>query len=211
MKKISTVLCTCLKSFGSAASIALFALPAQAAPIPGMGSSKLIAPELGIFRSANGFQISAGGSGWIHIEAPTDNKFIETVYRAPELESSVAEALSAPKTANKKARRPGEGASLTVRIDKLEKELALERYVQRWLKEYPRYGFDVLSSKSFVQNKHKGYVLDLVNRDSQRQLRQVIFMKKGRAAILTCRDDVATFRDSLLGCNQIIRTFNWTE
>jgi hypothetical protein len=54
-------------------------------------------------------------------------------------------------------------------------------------------------------------VLDLINRDNGRQLRQVVFLKKQKAVILTCRDQVSTFKDSLKNCNQIIRTFQWTE
>lgn len=172
-----------------------FAYSASAAPMPATSTSKLVAPQLGLFRSPLGFEINAGGSGWLHSESPRDSKFVQTVYRAPE------------STGGDKAAR----ASLTVRVDKLEKPLAMTKYVQRWQKEYPKYGFDVLGSKPFTQGKLNGYVLDLLNRDSQKQIRQVVFMKKTAAVILTCRDDAASFKDSLKGCNQIIRTFDWKE
>jgi hypothetical protein len=100
-------------------------------------------------------------------------------------------------------------ASLTVRVDKLSKTIPLAKYVNRWQKEYPKYGFDLLGSKPFVQNKNQGYVLDLLNRQSGKQMRQVIFMndKKRAAIILTCRDDVSRFKSTIKGCNQIVRTF----
>ncbi len=165
-----------------------------AAPMPATSTSRLVAPQLGVFRSPLGFEINAGGTGWIHGQAPSDSQYIQTVYRAP-----------------KDATESKPAASLTVRVDKLDKPVAMEKYIQRWKKEYPKYGFDVLGSKPFTENKTKGYVLDLLNRDSNKQVRQVVFLKDTNAIILTCRDEAKTFPDSLKGCNQIIRTFNWTE
>lgn len=177
---------------------------AQAAPLPATASSKLVSPQLGIYRSPLGFMVSAGDSGWVQLEAPKESKYIATLYKAPA-------TGEAPKAAGKGDAKGDKSATLTVRVDKLEKEMPLDKYVQKWMKEYPKYGFDVLSSKPFTQNKQRGYVLDLLNRDSQRQLRQVVFLKKAQAVILTCRDGATTFKDSLKGCNTIIRSFNWAE
>jgi hypothetical protein len=171
----------------------LLAGSAEAAPHPGTATSSLVSPQLGIYRSPLGFKVGSGTSGWAQAEPPKDNKFIATMYKAP----------MDPKNPQ------AEAGSLTVRIDQLDREMALEKYVQRWMKEYPKYGFDVLGSTAFAQNKQKGYVLDLINRDSGRQLRQVVFVKKQAAVILTCRDQVAKFKDALKSCNQIIRTFEW--
>lgn len=165
---------------------------AHAAPMPGTSTSKLVAPKLGLYRSNIGFEIAAGKSGWIHSEAPAQSKFVQTVYRAPTKGDAV-------------------GGSLTVRVDKLEKPVAMEKYIQRWQKEYPKYGFDVLGSKPFSEGANKGYVLDLLNRDNQKQIRQVVYMKASNAVILTCRDSVSTFKNSLKNCNQIIRTFKWVQ
>jgi hypothetical protein len=165
-----------------------------AAPMPATSSSKLVEPKLGIFRSPQGFKIGTGESGWVHSETPKSNKFISTMYKSP-----------APLAGKK------DPAALTVRVDKLEKEISIDKYVQRWMKEYPKYGFDVLGSKSFVQGKDRGYFLDLLNRDSGRQLRQVVFLKKQKAVILTCRDQKASFNNALKACNQIVKTFQWTE
>ncbi|MES2856389.1 MAG: hypothetical protein V4692_11030 [Bdellovibrionota bacterium] len=171
----------------AALGVLLSAQMVSAAPIPGSTSSKLVSPQLGLFRSAKGFEINAGGSGWAHVAPPKDGKFVATMYDAPG------------------------SAALTVRIDELKKDTTLDAYVQKWMKAYPRYGFDVIGSKPFAQNGSKGFVLDLVNRDSKKQLRQVLFLKEKKAVILTCRDDQTKFRDSLKGCNQIIKTFAWNK
>ena len=173
-----------------AITITLSALVAQAAPHPG-ATTALASPKLGVFRSPAGFQIAAGDSGWVQTQGSSDNRYIATIYKSP---------IASPK---------GESAMLTVRVDKLAKETTLDKYIQRWSKEYPKFGFDVLGSQPFAQNKDKGYVLDLLNRDSGRQLRQVVFLKKQNAVILTCRDQSATFKEALKSCNQIIRTFQW--
>jgi hypothetical protein len=167
---------------------------AIAAPMPATSTSKLVAPQLGLYRSPIGFEINAGKSGWIHAQAPGDSRFVQTVYRAPQQQAGDKVA-----------------ASLTVRVDKLDKPVAMNKYIQRWQKEYPKYGFDVQGGKAFTEGNNKGYVLDLMNKDANKQIRQVVFMKASNAIILTCRDDVASFKDSLKACNQIIRTFKFTE
>jgi hypothetical protein len=169
-----------------------FSFSAFAAPMPATSTSKLVAPQLGLYRSPIGFEISAGKSGWIHGQAPGDSKFVQTVYRSPNKQGDVA-------------------PSLTVRIDKLDKPVAMNKYIQRWQKEYPKYGFDVLGSKPFTEGNNKGFVLDLMNRDSNKQIRQVVYMKASNAVILTCRDQANSFKNSLKGCNEIIRTFKWVE
>ena len=179
-------------AFFAALVLALALQPASAAPMP--SATKLVEPKLGIFRSPQGFKIGTGESGWIHSEVPKNSKYVSTIYKSPALPGSKKET-----------------AALTVRVDKLEKEMSIDKYVQRWMKEYPKYGFDVLGSKTFVQGKDKGYFLDLLNRDSGRQLRQVVFLKKQKAVILTCRDQKATFNAALKSCNQIVKTFQWTE
>lgn len=183
-----------IKPFLSAATLAVvFCAGPQAssAPIPGTATSTLIAPSSGLFRSPLGFHLSAGSSGWTQTEAPGGNKFITTMYRSPG------------------AKFIGENGMLTVRVDKLAKVMPLDRYIQRWMKEYPKYGFDVLGSKPFAQKKERGYVLDLINRDNGKQLRQVVFLRNQNAVILTCRDKSISFKESLKSCNEIIRTFEW--
>jgi hypothetical protein len=185
----------------------LLPMTSQAAPMPATASSKLVSPQIGLYRSPVGFTVSAGESGWLQLEAPRDSKFIATLYKSP----TVAEIAKTAKGKTPAGAKKEHAATLTVRVDSLEKEMPLDKYIQKWMKEYPKYGFDVLSSKGFSQNKQRGYVMDLINRDNQRQLRQVVFMKKQQAVILTCRDGVATFKGSLKGCNDIIRTFAWAK
>ena len=179
-------------TLGAIACALSWPFTSAAAPIPATSTSKLIEPHLGLFRSPLGFELNAGDSGWVHAEAPSDSKFVQTVYRAPKP-------------------RPGAKApaSLTVRIDSLEKPLPIQSYIKRWHKEYPKYGFDVLGAKPFVQKGMQGYVLDLLNRDSQKQIRQVVFMRNTNAVIMTCRDDAKAFKGTLKSCNQIIRSFAW--
>jgi hypothetical protein len=169
-----------------------FVLQATASPSPGMATSALVSPHLGLFRSPRGFEVSANGSGWSLEEPPKGNKTVTTVYQSPIAKD----------------------AEMTIRVDQLKaqsKELTVEKYAQRWIKEYPRYGFDVMNSQPFQLKNQKGYVLDLINRDTAKQLRQVLFLKNKTAVILTCRDKISDFQNSIRGCNQIIRSFNWTE
>ena len=166
----------------------------QASPHPAAASSKLIAPRLGFYRSPDGFHLHSGDSGWLQAAPPAGNQTILTVYRSPRNESK---------------------ASLTVRVDQLARGTNADRYIGRWIKEYPRFGFDVLGSQPFSQTGPqgpiRGHVIDLMNRDSKMQLRQVVFVSEARkrAAILTCRDNATDFSATLKSCNSIVKTFEW--
>lgn len=196
-------------------TFALVSLTASAAPIPGTATSKLVSPQIGLYHSPLGFQLNAAHTGWAHVAPPAGNKYIATVYRAEpgsvaaQMHADLHSAGNVVNGGKALAAAKGAPATLTVRIDNLEKETTLDKYIGKWMKEYPRYGFDVLGSKPFLQAKNKGYVLDLVNRDQGKQLRQVVFLKQKNAVILTCRDRVATFQTSLKACNEIIKTFTW--
>ena len=162
----------------------------SASPQPATAVSRMIAPRLGFYRSPDGFRLHSGDSGWLQAAPPRGNQTILTVYRSPINESK---------------------ASLTVRVDQLARGTTSDRYISRWIKEYPRFGFDVLGSQPFAQGGVRGHVIDLVNRDSKMQLRQVVFVSEARkrAAILTCRDNAVGFAATLKSCNSIVKTFEW--
>jgi len=161
-----------------------------AAPIPGTTSSQLIAPKLGIYKSKFGFEILAANTQWIQTKPPKKSRFIETVYRSPRSRNNVH-------------------ATLTVRVDKMKRKTGIKKYVKRWVKEYPKYGYDVLGSKSFKTRGKQGYVIDLMNTRKKRQLRQVIYLKGKTAVLMTCRDHSYSFNQSLKECNNIVQKFRW--
>ncbi len=170
-------------------SCVLFSFALLAAPIPLTSSSPFISLQKGLFQSPLGFRLHSGQTGWEQIPPPKQNTFIETIYRAPG-DNNVQ-------------------AALTVRVDKTDKKYELSDYAQTWLKDYPRLGFSILTSKKVRVGQEVGYMLDLVNRDNAKQLRQVIFLKERHVVTLTCRDDMTSFQKTLKSCNDIIRTFQW--
>ncbi len=170
----------------------LLSIPALAAPIPGTTSSEVVKPQLGIYRSPLGFEISSQQTDWLPTNVPDASKFIETLYRSP----------------NKVYDTRG---TLTVRVDKLKNPVSLKQYMSRWSKEYPRFGYNVQRNKPFKLGKNLGYVVDLVNQEKKRQIRQVVYKKNDTAVILTCRDHVLNFKESLKACNRIIRSFAWNK
>jgi hypothetical protein len=80
------------------------------------------------FISERGFSIHAEKTDWIHSASPPDNPNIAALYRS--------------KTTHK-----GVQAGLTIRVDDLQIKQSLKNYVKQWLKDYPRFGFDILNSK----------------------------------------------------------------
>jgi hypothetical protein len=159
-----------------------------AAPIPGAGNK--VKPQLGVYKSPQGFEIQTASTDWIQTNPPKNSRYIATMFRSPKEKNKMR-------------------ATLTVRVDQLEKQMEISQYVKRWTKEYPKFGFDVKGTKKFAMNGQNGYVVDLVNTSKKRQLRQVIFMKEKKAVLLTCRDHISSFKSSLNECNKMIKSFKW--
>lgn len=161
----------------------------ESAPMPLTSSSVFISGTRGLFHSPSGFVINAGNTDWHLTVAPKNNSYIETVYRAP---------------GDNKIQ-----AALTVRAETLAKSMDLDAYANKWMKDYPRLGFEILTAKKVRVGDQVAYMLDLLSRENSKQLRQVLFLKGKSTVTLTCRDDVGTFAQTLKSCNEIIRTFHW--
>jgi hypothetical protein len=149
-----------------------------------------VKPHLGVYKTPQGVAMQTAGTDWIQAAPPKNTRYIATMFRSPVMKNNMR-------------------ATLTVRVDQLSKPVELSQYVKRWTKEYPKFGFDVKGAKKFKMAQNEGYVVDLVNNAKKRQLRQVIFMKDKKAVLLTCRDHIATFKDSLAECNKMIKSFEW--
>ena len=165
---------------------------AQAAPIPGTSSSALVSPLSGLYRSELGFELRGSETNWSQIPVPEKSRFIAVIYQSPQTKNHVR-------------------ASLSVRVDRLKNKTNLRGYVGRWLKEYPKYGYNVLGSRPFKTQGHDGYVIDLMSDEKKRQLRQVIYFKNQLAILMTCRDQIESFQESLTDCNKIMKSFRWTQ
>ncbi len=164
----------------------LVSLKAYAAPYPGMGSSLLVAPERGLFWQRKGFALRTANSGW--------------ELAAPQNEASAALRYVKPGSST---------ASLAVQLETLKADLSLENYAKRWIRDYSSYGFEILGTQTFLQNGSKGLVVDLFHKKSDQQLRQILFLKNKNIVILTCKDERKKFTQTLQGCNQISKTFEW--
>ena len=172
------------------AFLTFFAFHALAAPIPATSSSSLIAADLGMFISEYGFTINAAGTTWVHTPPPKDMPALTTLYRSPTLSHGVQ-------------------PSLTVRVDPLKEEISLNKYAKQWMKDYHRLGFEVLASKPLKISGQSAFLVDVINREAAKQLRQVVFVKNRTAVVLTCRDHRENFDETVHKCNEIIKKFKW--
>ena len=167
-----------------------FQANSTAAPIPGTSSSQFLNVNEGQYISQYGFKISAKNTSWIHTIPSKQSKYILTEYRSPRVYKGIQSAL-------------------TVRLDAPQHRLSLKNYMKKWLNDYPRFGFKVLGSKPIKVDKQLGFMIDLINYKSKRQIRQVVFLKNKTAVILTCRAHRKNFKKSVTDCNKIIKNFKW--
>lgn len=167
-------------------------LSAGAAPYPATSSSILTTPERGLAFMQKGFSVKTAGTDWIPVNPDkSGDSILDTIRFTP-----------------KDAAQTG---SLSVRTDKILASASLELYAKKFMRDYPNYGFDVLSSKPVKLNETSGLLVDMVSRSKNKQLRQLILKQNNQVAILTCMDDKEKFSKTLSGCNQIMKSFEWSD
>lgn len=170
----------------------LFGYTAWSAPHPATSSSFLVGQDKGRFISQHGFLLNSASTDWIHKRTPRGIKNVETMYLSP-------------------VSTGGMKASLTVRVDDLSDNSSLQAYMKKWAKDYHRFGFDILTSQKVKVGSYRAHMVDLLHKQSEKQLRQVVFVRDHKAVIFTCRDNQQTFLESLKSCNEIVRSFRWTK
>lgn len=163
---------------------------AWAAPYPATSSSAFTAPEKGLYFLHKGFKLKTEGTNWIPVTG-TEQSLLDTVRFS--------------------AKDKNNGGSLSIRTDKIAKTASLDLYTRKWMRDYPNYGFEVISAKNFILNRSPALVVDMLSRAKNKQIRQVILKNEDRVAIMTCLDDKAEFNKALQNCNQIMKSFEWTE
>ena len=174
----------------------LLILPVQslATPIPAMGSSALVSPSNGFLFHLRGFHLTKGQTNWNY-------QLGELIPGTTTPEISV------------RFQSPISNGFLAIKTETLTSPMTVEAYAKKWIRDYSYYGFDVLGAKAFAQgeaqNKTHGYVVDLAHAKKAKQIRQVIFVKEKTAVILTCADDKIQFTNTLVNCNNILKTFSW--
>lgn len=170
----------------------LFNIPhvSFAAPYPATSSSALTTPEKGLYFLHKGFTLTTEGTTWIPVPG-TEQSLLDTIRFAAK-------------------DRHSEG-SLSIRTDKVSKNASLELYTRKWMRDYPNYGFEVISAKNFTLNGSPALVVDMLSRAKKKQIRQVILKNEDRVAIMTCLDDQERFSKSLQNCNQIMKSFSWNN
>ena len=150
-------------------------------------------------RSDEGFLFSQLDTSWFNSPTPEDKKDIHLLFRSPQV--------------NK-----GFQPIMTVRVDRsIGNTKNIREYVQQWMGDYAKLGYQVLGSRPFRHKNETGYVIDVKNTKSNtkkpgKQIRQAVFFKRReKAVILTCIDNISSFRTTLKECNKIIRSFTWAS
>jgi hypothetical protein len=165
---------------------------AHAAPMPATGSSPLVSEKPGLFYSPKGFRMHSSNTAWVQSAPPKDIPSLVTVYKSP-------------------LQKNGQQPALSVRVDDLKRQQTLKNYIRKWMQDYTRFGFDVITAKQIKIGENSAFLLDIVSRETQKQLRQVVFLKNKTAVTLTCRDHRESFGKTVEDCNQIVKTFEWTD
>lgn len=161
-----------------------------ATPFPGMGSSVLVQPESGVYLASRGYTINIAGSNWLPQQADPREIGMDGLSLKQEAQS----------------------VSLTLKLESYPEKTQFEQYAKKWMKEYSQYGFEVLGYKQIKLNGNDTLYVDLIHKNSDQQLRQVLIRDpQKKVAIFTCKDQRSHFESKLAECNKIVSSFKWSQ
>ncbi len=167
--------------------ICLITLTSWSAPFPVSGTSLMTDPEEGRFLEPHGFRLKTTNLKWTPV--PDEKTSIFQTFRFAPVNNQTAQ--------------------LTVRKDELGQQKNLEVYAKKWMREYPQYGFEILTTKNMHLGGGDALLIDLVHRAKSQQIRQLVLHKNKKIVILTCLDEISKFRSTVSECNQMMTSFSW--
>jgi hypothetical protein len=106
----------------------------------------------------------------------------------------------APKVSDKKTQ-----PTLTLRIDKGDTESA-KKYSTKWLKEFPKFGYELQSSSEAKYGSLEGYDMELLSTISDRHVRQFVVARPKEMWVFTCSADSKHFNEAWQACVKILNT-----
>jgi hypothetical protein len=169
--------------------ISFVALPLMAA-VPKKTDSK---PPGITIESPEGFVLKNLATKWFQSPPPPGKTGIHMQFRSPDVVDNYQ-------------------GLMTIRIDnETGSAKDVKSYVNKWLGDYKKLGYKVLGSKPFKQDGELGYVVDIKNEKTDKQVRQVVFFRPKKAVVLTCIDKTKRFSNTLAECNQITKSFAFNE
>jgi hypothetical protein len=99
----------------------------------------------------------------------------------------------------------GGPATLTMRIDQGEWPTA-RQYAERWLKDFPKFGYELQMSRETKIGDLTGYDMELKAKESRRIARQFIVKRPHEMWVFTCSGDDTKFSASWTACEKILKT-----
>lgn len=163
-----------------------------AAPVPGTSTSYFIKSNENFFQSKYGFSISSKNTEWKLSSLPIGSKNIQALFVGKKLSHHI---------------RP----SLTVRTNKLIHKKSFNWHITKWKTDYHKFGFRLLKTKKVRLNKNIFFLIDLLDQNSHKKMRQIITLKNGVAVVLSCRSHSKEFKQTIKNCNKIFKNFNWSN
>lgn len=169
----------------------------SAAPFP---AHLLLRSEPGLFWSHHGFILPTTETSWVleqTQDAPKKNQMREWITSQTPLDSA---SYIHPQFKT---------ARFRVEVEELKRKATLESYTKRWVKEYFQYGFRILATNPVQVQGSPAVMYDLLSKNRDVQLRQVIQVKNGKAVVLTCSDVQKEFEQVLPQCNRMTQNLSW--
>ena len=97
---------------------------------------------------------------------------------------------------------------LSLRRDE-SKYSSAKAYAERWLRDYPKFGFELIFARSRNVEKADGYEMELKANETDKTIHQLIIQKNKKAFVFTCSDQTDRFKETLEGCEKVFSSLRF--
>ena len=95
--------------------------------------------------------------------------------------------------------------TLTLRTDK-GRYLSAKAYAEKWLKEFPKFGYDLLNSTESTKGSLNGYDIEVSSQISNRRVKQFLVHRPNEIWVFTCTADQSNYKEVWAQCESILKT-----
>jgi hypothetical protein len=138
--------------------------------------------KLDLFTGITGWDFFSGDSG-------DSQSKIAFVARAPKS----SDAVGSP------------NATLTLRIDHSDARTS-RIYAEKWLKEFPKFGYELQMSKATSYGALEGFEIELKSNTSERRIKQFLVKRPNVMWVFTCSSDQNHFGSVFKDCEKILKS-----
>ncbi|PIT99210.1 MAG: hypothetical protein COT74_09380 [Bdellovibrionales bacterium CG10_big_fil_rev_8_21_14_0_10_45_34] len=144
-----------------------------------------------------------------NVKEPSAERFDETLQNDNKIKVSADEILENDSI------KVNDGETslglLTLEWKQTGNGISIDKFVSSWMKDYPKFGYQIEESKVFGLLNEKAHFLELTKKNSETRLSQYVLKKNSHRFVFTCVSQKSQWATLRKECHRLIMSLKSTE